>query len=756
MPLKFWADSILTATYLINRTPSKILQWKTPFEKLTGNSPTYHHIRTFGSLCFATNVDPHKSKFHPRASKCVLLGYMMTQKGYKLYDMDNNHIIVSRDVQFYEDIFPYSVSQDQPSPCPLPVIHPSIDLPTCTLAEPPNTPSSFEPSIPTSEIVPAATPSLRRSTRISHPPTWLNDFVCSTSHPSSLHSHTPAYMSFVASLSVLQEPVSFSEAVKHREWREAMDTELKALEANNTWKLSPLPAGKRAIGCKWVFKTKLRADGTVERHKARLVAKGFSQIEGVDYTDSFSPVAKSVTLRIFLAIAAARAWPIQQLDINNAFLHGYIEEDIYMLPPEGYTVPSNTVCKLQRSLYGLKQASRQWNAEFTLTLTSYGFTQSVHDHCLFVKPSSSGLMALLVYVDDILITGPSIAEIAEVKHYLHSLFTIKDLGDARYFLGLEIARSSSGLYIAQTKYVLDIVKDTGLLQAKSASTPFPSGLKLAAGSGPLFSRPDSYRRLVGRLLYLGFSRPDISYPVQQLSQYLNQPCESHWRAALHVVRYLKGCPSKGLYFPASNTFTVRAFCDADWASCLDSRRSLTGYCIFLGDALVSWKTKKQTTVSRSTAESEYRSLASTVCELRWISYILSDFDVPVSLPIDLYCDNKAALHIMANPVFHERTKHIELDCHLVRDAYKDGFVSPSFVPGIQQLADIFTKSLPLKSFLLLISKLGLVSFDPSPTCGGDVEVSNQQQRQHHEMQQQKLKSKQAGDDEEAIGVLDTG
>ncbi|KAL2232558.1 UNVERIFIED_CONTAM: Retrovirus-related Pol polyprotein from transposon RE2 [Sesamum indicum] len=326
-------------------------------------------------------------------------------------------------------------------------------------------------------------------------------------------------------------------------------------------------------------------------------------------------------------------------------------------------------------------------------------------------------MALLVYVDDILITGPSLDDIAQVKQYLHQLFTIKDLGDARYFLGLEIVRGSSGLYITQTKYILDIVKDTGLLKAKPASSPFPAGLKLAAGSGSPFSRPDSYRRLVGRLLYLGFSRPDISYPVQQLSQYLNHPLDSHWKAALHVVRYLKGSPSKGLYFPAANTFNLRAFCDANWASCLDSRRSLTGYCIFLGDALVPWKTKKQSTVSRSTAESEYRSLASTVCELRWVSYILSDFNIPVMLPIDLFCDNKAALHILANPVFHERTKHIKLDCHLVRDAYKDGFISPSFIPGFQQLADVFTKSIPLKPFLSITSKLGLVSLIPVPLVG---------------------------------------
>ncbi|XP_020549566.1 uncharacterized protein LOC110011998 [Sesamum indicum] len=350
--------------------------------------------------------------------------------------------------------------------------------------------------------------------------------------------------------------------------------------------------------------------------------------------------------------------------------------------------------------------------EFTLKFTSYGFIQSVHDHCLFVKPSSSGLMALLVYVDDILIIRPFIADLLKLSTIFTNLFTIKDLGDARYFLGLEIARSASGLYIAQTKYILDIVNDTGLLQAKSASTPFPSSLKLAAGSDSLFSRPDSYRRFVGQLLYLGFSQPDISYPVQQLNQYLNQPCDSHWKAALHVVRYLKGYPSKGLYFPAANPFTLRAFCDVDWASCLDSRCSFTGYCIFLGDALVFWKTKKQSTVSRSTAESEYRSLTST-----------------------------AALHIMANPFFHERTKHIELDCHLVRDAYKDGFVSHSlFLVFYNWLIWVWSPSIPV------------------PLVRGAVGVTHLQQPELQQQQSMHLKKEQQleVDDEEGVGLLDTG
>ncbi|KAL2248238.1 UNVERIFIED_CONTAM: Retrovirus-related Pol polyprotein from transposon RE1 [Sesamum indicum] len=421
LPLKFWGDLILTATYLINRTPSKILQWKTPFEKLTGNPPTYHHLRIFGILCYATNIEPHRSKFHPRAFKCILLGYPI--------DIDNNRVIVSRDVQFYEKEFPYSVLVTQTThSCPLPMLSPSADdsvsIPDTESASIP----TFEPTLPTPASSATPVPLSRRSTRISQRPTWLSDFICYTEHSCSLLTHTSAYKSFVASLSILQVPNSFSEAVQHKEWREAMDAELKALEANHTWKVAPLPPGKCTIGCKWIFKTKLHEDGSLERYKARL-------------------------------------------------------EDLFLLPLKGYDVPPNLVCKLQRSLYSLKQASGQSNAVFTLKLVAYGFAQSVHDHCLFVKPSCSSPIALLVYVDDILITGPSLDDI------------------------YQCFRSLCGT----VKYAMDTIKDTGLAQAKSASSPFPSGLKLAASSSPIFSRPDSYRRLVGRLLYLGYTRPDISY-----------------------------------------------------------------------------------------------------------------------------------------------------------------------------------------------------------------------------------------------------
>ncbi|KAL2240869.1 UNVERIFIED_CONTAM: Retrovirus-related Pol polyprotein from transposon RE1 [Sesamum indicum] len=495
---------------------------------------------------------------------------------------------------------------------------------------------------------------------------------------------TPSHHAVMQAITSLREPTTYLEANASPEWRSAMQAELTALETNKTWEVTPLPPNHTPIGCRWIFKLKFNTDGSIERYEARLVAKGYNQIEGIDYNECFSPIAKSVTVRLFFAVAAALRWHIHQLDINNAFLHGYLEEEIYMSPPEGYSVPQGHVCCLKRSLYGLKQASRQWNHEFTTQIVAFGFVQSKHDYCLFTKTSTNGFLVLLLYVDDILVAGTSNEHIAAVKDYLDRLFTIKDLGVAQeHFLGLEVARSSQGIIVTQTKYIKDIMIDTGLLHARAATTPLPPGIKFTEDAGAQLPHPELYRRLVGRLLYLNFTRPDTSHACQQLSQFLQRPCQQHLDAALHLL--------------------------------IDTRRSLTGYCIFLGDALVSWKTKKQNTVSRSTTEAEYCSMGS---DTTWVVYLLMDFGISAPTPIPFFCDNQAALHIVNNHVFHERTKHLDIDCHIVRDKFKSGLINPMHVPGKAQLADFFTKSLPAPSFFLFLSKLSLVDFTPSPTCGG--------------------------------------
>ncbi|CAH9090919.1 unnamed protein product, partial [Cuscuta epithymum] len=348
---------------------------------------------------------------------------------------------------------------------------------------------------------------------------------------------------FTAALSKISEPKTFKQAVKIPEWQAAMNNEIQALEKNDTWILVNLPPNKHCIGCKWVFKTKLKSDGSLDRYKARLVAKGYTQEEGLDYFDTFSPVVKLTTVRILLAIASAKNWFLHQLDVNNAFLHGDLYEEIYMQPPPGYLSSNdNRVCKLTKSLYGLKQASRQWFCKLSESLQHFGYTQSKADSSLFTKTNGNSFTVLLLYVDDLILAGNNIDEISAVKTFLHKKFTIKDLGDLKYILGIEIARSAKGICLCQRKYTLDILSETGYLNSKPYTTPMDSKLKLSKNDGTLLDDPKSYRTLIGRLLYLTVTRPDISYSVQTLSQFLSHPTDIHMSAAHRLLRYLKNSP----------------------------------------------------------------------------------------------------------------------------------------------------------------------------------------------------------------------
>ncbi|GAU46710.1 hypothetical protein TSUD_287990 [Trifolium subterraneum] len=483
--------------------------------------------------------------------------------------------------------------------------------------------------------------------------------------------------------------------------------------------LVPLPSHKHAIGCKWVFKLKLHADGSIERHKARLVAKGYTQTEGLDYMDTFSPVVKMTTIRVLLAIAASQNWPLYQLDVNTTFLHGDLNEEVYMSPPPGLSLPThNLVCKLQRSLYGLKQASRQWNTELTDTLTSHGYIQSKSDYSHFTKQSSSGFTVILVYVDDLVLGGTDVEEINSIKRLLDKKFSIKDLGLLKYFLGFEVARSQKGISLCQRKYTLDLIKDTGLLGSKPCNTPMQPQLQLHTASGDPISDPIVYRRLIGRLLYLTHTRPDIAYTVSKLSQFLAKPSTEHMLAAIHVLKYIKQSPDQGLFYKSNSSLKLKGFSDSDWGACPDTRRSTTGFCFYLGNSLISWKSKKKNIVSRSSSDAEYRALAQATCEGQWLMYLLQDFKIAHTEPIILYCDNKSALHIAVNPVFHERTKYIEIDCHVVRDKVQNGLIHLLPVSSKEQVADILTKPLHPGPFNALHVKLGMI--DIFSSLRGDV------------------------------------
>ncbi|CAM8910028.1 unnamed protein product [Rhodiola kirilowii] len=492
-----------------------------------------------------------------------------------------------------------------------------------------------------------------------------------------------------------------------------MEKEISALELNETWHITDLPAGKTIVDCKWIYKVKFNADGTIERYKARLVAKGFTQVEGLDYQDTFAPVAKMTTVRCLLAVAASKQWPVYQLDVNNAFLHGSLEEEVYMKLPPGFYKKEKSqgqVCRLLKSLYGLKQASRQWFAKFSESLVDFGFNKSLNDYSLFTLERGTDFIILLVYVDDVVLTGTSQAIIDEIKHYIHLKFQIKDLGSLKYFLGLEVARSPAGIFLNQRKYALELLETSNLTNCKPARSPMDMKHKLSLSTAPLLADPLEYRQLVGKLIYLTITRPDLAYPVHVLSQFMQHPTTEHLQAVHRVLRFIKGAPAQGLLFSSTPDLILNAYCDADWASCPITRRSVTGYCITLGSCAVSWKTKKQPVISRSSAESEYRSMAATCCELVWLARLLADMRVHVVQPIPLHCDNKAAIHIAHNPVFHERTKHVELDCHLVRSHVCSKFIKPLHLSTSNQPADLFTKPLTLEQLRHLCSKLGVSNF----------------------------------------------
>ncbi|KAK8931089.1 hypothetical protein KSP39_PZI016659 [Platanthera zijinensis] len=394
--------------------------------------------------------------------------------------------------------------------------------------------------------------------------------------------------------------------------------------------------------------------------------------------------------------------------------------------PEFETTGESLVCHLRKFIYGFKQSPRAWFEKFSKVVCASGFTRSSADFSLFTRHRSTGTVIFLVYVDDILVTGIDTAGIQQIKEQLNSVFQTKDLGNLRYFLGLEVARRSDGLVLSQRKYCMDLLHDAGYSGCKPAETPMDANHKLSAHSSDsdkLLTNPEYYRRLVGKLIYLTVTRPDISFAVGVVSWFMHAPRTSHLQAVERILRYLKIAPGQGLVYKPSTSLSLVAYSDADYAGSIDDRRSTTGFCTYFGGHLITWRSKKQTVIVRSSAEAEYRAMAVVVSELTWLEGLLGDLGVRLSYPTTLFCDSQATIHIAKNPVFHERTKHIEVDCHFIREKVQSKKIDLEHVPATDQVADILTKALSRPLYYQFLSKLGAYDLY-APACRGVLEKPN--------------------------------
>ncbi|GKC42290.1 ribonuclease H-like domain-containing protein [Tanacetum coccineum] len=451
---------------------------------------------------------------------------------------------------------------------------------------------------------------------------------------------------FVTQLNKTREPKSYLKLLNILIVLMIWNSRNQCLLRNGTWEIVELLEGRKAIESKWIYKIKFKSSGEIDRYKARLVAQGFGQKEGIDYEETFSLVVKMVTVRCLLNIVVSMSWPVYQLDVNNVFLYSDLEE-------------------------------AQWNAKLTSTLIENGFSQSKSDYYFYTKSDKRVFLSLLVYVDDIFITSNNVSKIEKFKVFLKSKFMIKFLGKLKYFLRIEVIDTDKGICLNQRKYVLDLLSEYGMLACKPAKIPLMSKLVIsneACDNDPSLENVNDYQKLMGKLIYLSNTRPDISYVVHCLSQFMHSPLTSHLRITFKILRYLKSCPGLGIHIAMISSMFPNVYSDAGWAKCIVTRKLVTGYCVFLNNSLISWKSKKQNTLSKSSTEAEYRALASITT---------------------------------ANPVFHERTKHLEIDLHFVREKVLKGVVKIVKVDSANQIVDILTKGLDTIRHSELVKRLGM-------------------------------------------------
>ena len=506
------------------------------------------------------------------------------------------------------------------------------------------------------------------------------------------------------------EPKNFKEAETDEQWINAMQEELGQFKRNKVWTLVPRPSNYPVIGTKWVFRNKMDELGNVVRNKARLVAQGYNQEEGIDFDETFAPVARIEAIRLLLAFACHMNFKLFQMDVKSAFLNGFIQEEVYVEQPPGFEdhEKPNHVFKLQKALYGLKQAPRAWYERLSKFLMEKGFSRGSVDTTLFLKKNRHDLLVVQIYVDDI-IFGATNQKLCECfAKDMQNEFEMSMMGELTFFLGLQVKQNKDGIFINQTKYIKDMLKKFEIPEVKEMPTPMSPATKLDKDEKGKDVNQKLFRGMIGSLLYLTASRPDIMFSVCLCARFQACPKESHLSAVKRIFRYLIGTQNLGLWYPRGTSFDLIGFSDADYAGSKIDRKSTSGTCHFLGHMLVSWSSKKQNSVALSTAEAEYIAAGNCCAQILWIKQQLSDFGVSLN-NIPIFCDNTSAINITKNPVQHSRTKHIEIRHHFIRDHVLKKDISIEFVDSLNQIADIFTKPLNEAQFIKIRRELGMLN-----------------------------------------------
>lgn len=713
---QYWAEAVNMAAYIVNRIPCTRLQKckeKTPEEAFTKKKSDLSDLKLFGSKVLVLKPKQKRSKWDENTTKMIFVGYDDCVKGFRCFNTETRKMQISRNVKFFDvkvsTIKVNYESDDENVPESEAAIISNNEIEPSTIAQTNEQSAIARETAEEKENDDVAESTLTNdnvddtmSDNTDNDPTFSTRANIPTDTRSSSRNRIPfrpfqmGHFAFLVEPNCKYEPTSVSAVYKSADkenWLAAMREEMESHRSYQTWTLVDLPNGRKPISAKWVFKVK--AAGTEnERFKARWVAKGYAQIAGIDFDETFAPVVRHGSLRILFAVAIKRGFEIYQMDAITAFLQSDLDEDIYMCQPEGYSDGSDKVCLLKKAIYGLKQAGRQWNLKVNSVLKEFKLQRSSFDPCVYFNVSLTLLIA--VYVDDLLIFYKHEEELNDLKKYLNRSLKIKDIGIARECIGIRITKTDGCIALDQQNYIEEVLKKFDMWNCRVSKSPGDPNIKLSMN---MWTEENDitgkvpYQEVIGSLLYIAqITRPDISFAVNNVSRFNTKHCAEHWIAVQRIMRYLKLTSRYSLRF-VNNDDDLLAYSDADYASDIDKRRSCSGFILKYAGAAITWHSKRQEVVALSSTEAEYIALSTAAKEVLWVEQFLNELTKTEKKPVPIYCDNKSAITLANTDAYRERTKHIDVRHHHVRQCIEEEKIEIFYISTDDMVADPLTKPL---------------------------------------------------------------